>query len=86
MYLLNCFRYYNYTSNGKKKQLPDFISYCQVIVGNFFHNKIYCKNVTEGCMRGREDLDVAKTQEIITEFKCMMVSLKKTLLQGRIFD
>jgi pimeloyl-ACP methyl ester carboxylesterase len=26
----------------------------------------------EGCMRGREDLDIVKTQEIVTEFKCMI--------------
>jgi AcrR family transcriptional regulator len=31
----------------------------------------------EGCMRGREELDIVNTQEIITEFKCMMKSLKK---------
>lgn len=34
-------------------------------------------SAAEGCMRGREDLDIVKTQEIITEFKCMMESLKK---------
>lgn len=30
----------------------------------------------EGCMRGGEDLDIVKTQVIVTQFKCMMESLK----------
>jgi len=34
-------------------------------------------SMAEGCMRGGEDLDTVKTQEIITEFKSMMESLKK---------
>ena len=32
--------------------------------------------MAEGCMRGREDLDIVKIQEIITEYKGMMESLK----------
>lgn len=32
--------------------------------------------MAEGCMRGQEDLNIVKMQEIITEFKCMMESLK----------
>jgi TetR/AcrR family transcriptional regulator len=31
----------------------------------------------EGCMLGGEDLDILKIQKIVTEFKCMMESLKK---------
>lgn len=36
---------------------------------------IFC--AAEGCMRGREDLDIVKINEIVIEFKCMMESLKK---------
>ena len=33
--------------------------------------------MAEGCMRGREDLDIVKIQEIITEYNRMMESLKR---------
>ena len=33
-------------------------------------------NLAEGCMRGREDLDIEKIQEIIPEYQKMMASLK----------
>lgn len=34
-------------------------------------------SMAEGCMRGLEDLDILKMQEKVSEFKCMMNSLKK---------
>jgi len=34
-------------------------------------------NTAEGCMRDIEDLNMVKTNEIITEFNCMMESLKR---------
>lgn len=34
-------------------------------------------SIAEGCMRGREDLDVSKIQESVIEFKAMMEALKK---------
>jgi TetR/AcrR family transcriptional regulator len=36
----------------------------------------------EGCMRGREDLDIVKISEIVIEFKYMMESLKKHYYKG----
>ncbi len=33
-------------------------------------------NLAEGCMRGREDLDIEKIQEMIPEYQKMMASLK----------